>query len=131
MLSIFLSTSSKKRIVSKHFSYLIDQGYRLSYELILNVIDQFRFSHVNGNYVNVEYDFRENYVNIEVVKDEKKLLHLDYENIHYSMDLHNVQDMLAAVEKVYTHYKSLRRYRVYRFFEEVIIIYATYLKSYF
>lgn len=130
MLNILSLTDSNKKILLKHFSYLIDIGYLLSGKLINNTVEEFIFSNKSGDLVEISFDIRENYVNLFVLRNASKLISLDYELVYYSDMMADAKIMLALVKKKYAYFKSLKRYSLSYLFEEVVTIYAEFLKPY-
>lgn len=78
----------------------------------------------------ISFDIRENYVNLFVLKNASKLISLDYELVYYSDVIADAKNMLALVDKKYAYFKSLKRYSLSYFFEEVVSIYAEFLRPY-
>lgn len=78
----------------------------------------------------ISFDIRENYVNLFVLRNASKLISLDYELVYYSDMMADAKIMLALVKKKYAYFKSLKRYSLSYLFEEVVTIYAEFLKPY-
>lgn len=131
MLNIFLSADSRNRsVVLNHFSYLADRGYRFTSTTINEVVESYQFEDEKGNVVKIDFDVREEFVNLLVKKDGLVLINLDYEIKHYSPDLKHVQVMLNLVQTKYDSLWMRKRGSSSLVLKEVVKIYSEYLKPY-
>lgn len=129
MQSIFLSAgSSNKKVVLDCFSYLINMGYSLSSETINNVIERYCFTHESGDFIRIDFDIRERYVNLLVILNASVLIKLDYELQYYSGLTVNAREMIRLVQARYEYYKAKKRNSLSPMFKEIVKIYSDYLR---
>lgn len=114
-------------LVQQSFSYLLNNGYKFSFENICGIVEQYSFKKEDGAKVIISEDVRENRIDFKILgKNSRLFLEIASEKYVVNVPMLDFQNMFTKIITVYK-IEDFTRGVSMDTFQKIITIYSDFL----